>query len=82
MHLVTLLSREQVYLIGLAALAALPLAAIAGSRWLASFAWHSGLEFWMFLWPLVAVTGLALAVTGLRITRTARTNPVESLRME
>jgi putative ABC transport system permease protein len=82
LHLVALLSREQVYLIGLAALAALPLAAIAGSRWLASFAWHSGLTFWMFLWPLVGVTGLALAVMGLRIIRTARTNPVESLRME
>lgn len=81
-QLVAMLSREQVYLIGVAALAALPLAAIAGSRWLASYAWHVSLSAGMFIWPLAAVAGLALAVTGLRVMRAARANPVESLRMD
>lgn len=79
-HLVALQSKEQVLLVGWAALIALPLAGIGGQRWLASYAWHTHLSVWMFVWPVVTILLLALAVTGLRVTRSALANPIESLR--
>lgn len=81
-QLVRLQSKDQVQLIGWAALIALPLAGIGGQRWLASYAWHAPLSVWMFVWPVTVILLLALAVTGLRITRTAQANPVESLRTD
>ena len=82
LQLVALQSKDQVLLIGWAALIALPLAAIAGQRWLTSYAWHAQLSVWMFVWPVLTILLLALAVTGLRVTRSAQANPIESLRME
>jgi len=81
-QLVTLQSKDQVLLIGWAALIALPLAGVGGQRWLTSYAWHAELSVWMFVWPVVTILLLALAVTGLRVMRSAQANPIESLRME
>jgi putative ABC transport system permease protein len=81
-QLILLQSKDQVLLIVWAAAIALPLAGWGGQRWLASYAWHASLSVEMFLWPVVVILLLALAVTGLRITRTARANPVNSLRTE
>jgi putative ABC transport system permease protein len=81
-QLILLQSKDQVLLIVWAAAIALPLAGWGGQRWLASYAWHASLSVGMFLWPVVVILLLALAVTGLRITRTARANPVNSLRTE
>ena len=81
-QLILLQSKDQVLLVVWAAAIALPLAGWGGQRWLASYAWHASLSVEMFLWPVVVILLLALAVTGLRITRTARANPVNSLRTE
>ncbi len=82
LHLVSLQSKDQLLLIGWAALIALPLAGIGGQRWLSTYAWHAQLSVYIFVFPVVVILLLALAVTSLRITRSARANPVESLRTE
>jgi putative ABC transport system permease protein len=80
--LIMLLSREQVWLIGLASLISLPLAAVGANRWLSTYAYHTSMNVWMFLLPVMMLLLMALAVTGYRILRSAMANPVESLRSE
>jgi putative ABC transport system permease protein len=82
LQLMTLLSKDMLLLIGLAAAIALPLAGLAGSRWLASYAYHTNLSVGIFLWSLVTLLSLTMAVTASRIVKTARANPVDSLRSE
>ncbi|HTI93572.1 MAG TPA: ABC transporter permease [Puia sp.] len=82
LQLMTLQSKDQVVLIVWAATIALPLAGIAGQRWLSTYAWHAQLSVWIFVWPAVVILLLALAVTGLRVLRSALANPIDSLRME
>ncbi|HVU54243.1 MAG TPA: FtsX-like permease family protein, partial [Puia sp.] len=81
-HLVLLLTREFLILIGCAALVALPLAGWGLQRWLSSYAYHTSLNGWIFGLPLGMLILITLSVTGLRVVRAVRTNPVESLRME
>lgn len=80
--LVVLLTREFILLIGFAALVALPLAGWGLQRWLGSYAYHTSLNGWTFGLPLLALILITLSVTGLRVVRAVRANPVESLRME
>jgi putative ABC transport system permease protein len=81
-RLVLLLSAGQLWLIGWAAVIALPLAALGAQKWLSSYAYHTSINVWMFLLPVVVLLLLALAVTGYRILRSAMANPVNSLRAE
>jgi putative ABC transport system permease protein len=81
-RLVLLLSGEQLWLIGWAALIALPLAALGAQKWLATYAYHTNINLWMFLLPVLTLLLLTLAVTGYHILRLALTNPVNSLRAE
>jgi len=81
-QLVLLLSKDQIRLIGVASCIALPLAALGANRWLSTYAWHTTMNVWMFILPVGILLLLALAVTGWRILRAAKNNPVESLRVE
>lgn len=82
LNLLTLQSTDQLLLIGLATLVALPLAGIGGQRWLSTYAWHTQLSLWIFVWPVIVILLLALGVTALRIIRAALANPVKNLRAE
>jgi len=81
-HLLALLSKDMLGLIVGAAVIALPLAAFAGNRWLATYAYHTGLSVGIFGWSLAVLLVLTGAVTGYHIVRAASANPVESLRSE
>jgi putative ABC transport system permease protein len=81
-RLVLLLSTDQLWLIGCAAVIALPLAALGAQKWLSSYAFHTSINVWMFVLPVIVLLLLALAVTGYRIMRSALANPVDSLRAE
>jgi putative ABC transport system permease protein len=80
--LVLLLTREFFYLMGFAALVALPLAGWGLYKWLSSYAYHTSLTVDMFVLPLVLLAIITLSVTGLRVIRAVMRNPVESLRVE
>jgi putative ABC transport system permease protein len=79
-HLITLFTNDLLLLVGLAAVIALPLAAIGANRWLSSYAYHTGLSPWIFATPLLMILALTMLVAGLRIMRAATTNPVISLK--
>ncbi len=81
-RLVLLLSADQLWLIGWAALIALPLATLGAQKWLATYAYHTNINLWMFLLPVLTLLLLTLAVTGYHILRAALANPVNSLRAE
>jgi hypothetical protein len=77
-----LLSADQLWLIGWAAVIALPLAALGAQKWLSSYAYHTSINVWMFILPVIVLLALTLVVTGYRILRSAMANPVNSLRAE
>jgi putative ABC transport system permease protein len=80
--LVVLLSADQLWLVGWAALIALPIGALGAQKWLATYAYHTHLNVWMFVLPVLVLLLLTLSVTGYRILRAALANPVNSLRAE
>jgi putative ABC transport system permease protein len=81
-HLITLFTNDLLLLVGLAAVIALPPAALGADRWLSSYAYHTGLSAWIFAAPLFVILVLTMLVAGLRIMRAASANPVRSLRTE
>ncbi|AXY75973.1 ABC transporter permease [Paraflavitalea soli] len=81
-QLISLLTRDFVKLIIIASLIALPLAGIAMSQWLTSYAYHISLTWWMFLLPVVLILLIALTVIGQQVIRAALANPVTALRAE
>lgn len=81
-HLITLFTNDLLLLAGIAAVIALPLAALGANRWLSSYAYHTGLSAWIFAAPLFVILVLTMLVAGLRIMRAASANPVRSLRTE
>jgi putative ABC transport system permease protein len=81
-HLLSLLSREYILMIGIASLIALPLAAIALHQWLREYAYHINLSWWMFVLPVIIILIIAFAVIFRQVLNAALANPVKSLRME
>jgi putative ABC transport system permease protein len=77
-----LISKEFLWLVGLAVLIATPIAWLAMNKWLEAFPYRIQLRVWMF--ALVALTALALALLtiGINTIHAARQNPVRSLRSE
>ena len=77
-----LISKEFLWLVGLAVLIATPIAWLAMSKWLEAFPYRIQIRAWMF--AVVALTALALALLtiGINTIRAARQNPVKSLRTE
>ncbi|SDK85984.1 putative ABC transport system permease protein [Catalinimonas alkaloidigena] len=81
-QLVLLLSQDFVRLILLANLLALPLAYFLIRRWLQEYAFHVGINGWLFGLPLLFILLIAgLAISG-QTLRAASANPVDSLRSE
>ncbi len=81
-QLFSLMSKDFLKLLCWALLIALPVAGFAMNKWLASYAYHVSLSWWMFLIPAVVVLLLALVVISKEIIKTALANPVTSLRSE
>lgn len=81
-HLLSLLTREFLYLVGISLLVGTPVAVWLMQRWLQKFSHKVPIDPW---W-LVAVGLLVMALTALSVgaqaLRAARANPVDSLRSE
>ena len=81
-NVVALLSKDFVNLVLFANLIAWPVAWFIMTRWLENFAYHIGIEWWMF----TLAGGLALVIALLTVStqaiRAALANPVEALRYE
>ncbi len=81
-HLVTLLSRDFIALVLLAALIAGPIAGWAMNQWLQDFAYRTDISWWIYAVAGLGAIAIALLTVSFQAVRAARANPVESLRSE
>ena len=80
-QIVMLLSREFLVLVSIGILVAVPLAWLAGNRWLEDFAYRIDIRSWMFLLAgLLAIVIAFVAVTAQSL-RAAGANPVNSIKV-
>lgn len=77
-----LISKEILVLVLIANIAAWPLAYFAMSRWLADFAYHIAIGWWMFALAGGLALSIALLTVSVQAIRAATTNPVDALRYE
>jgi putative ABC transport system permease protein len=81
-HLVSLLSREFILLVGLSTLIAAPVAGWATAQWLQAFAYRTTMPWWIFVLAGVTAVAIALLTVSFQAIRAASANPVRSLRAE
>jgi putative ABC transport system permease protein len=77
-----LLTREYIILMAAAFVVAAPLAYYFTGQWLADFAYTIDVQWWMLAISLAAIALISFATIGTSVFRTARANPVDSLRYE
>jgi putative ABC transport system permease protein len=77
-----LLFREFALLLVVSFLIAVPIAWLAASNWLQSYAFRIQLHWSYFVWPFIAIIILALSTVSIQSIKAATLNPVKSLRME
>src|SRR5580658_5203592 len=80
--IVGLLSKDFALLVGIAALIAFPLAWWSMYKWLQTFAYRTGISWWIFLVGGIAALAIALVTVSVQTIRAAVANPVKSLRSE
>lgn len=80
--IITLLSKELVYLVLLATLISAPVAWFAMNKWLQSFAYRIDIQWWVFITAGFVVVLIAFLTISIRTVQAALANPVRSLRSE
>ena len=80
--IVTLLSKDFLKLVLIAALFAFPIALYVMRRWLQDFAYRINIEWWVFLAAGILALLIALITVSFQAIKAAVANPVKSLRSE
>ncbi len=80
--IVAMLSKDFVALVLIALVIASPIAWYFMDQWLADFAYHVDISWWVFASAGLAAMAIALLTVGYQSVRAALMNPVESLRSE
>jgi putative ABC transport system permease protein len=80
--IVSLLSKDFLKLVLIAAVIAFPLAWYAMHNWLQDFAYRINIHWWVFVFAAIAAAFIALITVGLQAIKAATANPVKSLRTE
>ena len=80
--IVLMLSKEYVYLIGVASLLAAPVAWYFLHGWLQNYAYRIEIPWWIFILSGVLALAVALLTVSFQSLRAALMNPVKSLRSE
>jgi putative ABC transport system permease protein len=80
--IVSMLSKDFIRLVLIAATIAFPVAWWAMDRWLHEFAYRVSIEWWMFAGAAVLAVVIALATISFQAIKAAVANPVKSLRTE
>jgi putative ABC transport system permease protein len=81
-NIVSLLSKDFLKLVGIAALISFPVAWYAMNRWLTDFAYRIGINWWIFCLAALVAAAVALITVGTQALRAALSNPSKSLRSE
>ncbi|MCB0474986.1 MAG: ABC transporter permease [Flavobacteriaceae bacterium] len=77
-----LLSREFLMLLGIAFIIASPVSWYLVHQWMQEYAYKTAMSWWVFLLSGLGMVLVSLLVIGVRIYKSAHTNPVEALRNE
>jgi putative ABC transport system permease protein len=80
--LVKLLSKDFIVLVLIANVVAFPIAWFGANQWLQEYAYHIDVGVWVFVLAAVLATGIALLTTSYQALKSAKANPVTSLRSE
>lgn len=80
--IIILLSKDYIFLVGIATVIAFPLAWYVMSAWLMDFAYSINLQWWMFALSGAIVLLITSFTVGIKAVNAALTNPVKSLRTE
>jgi putative ABC transport system permease protein len=80
--IVTLLSKDFIKLVGIAALIALPVSWWAMNNWLKNFAFRIDIGWWVFALAALMALLIAIVTVSYQAMRAATANPVKSLRTE
>ncbi len=81
-QLILLLSKDFIRLIVISLVIAIPLAWYGMNKWLQNFAYSVDMKWWFFALSAVLVLSIALLTISFQSVRTARLNPISSLRNE
>ena len=81
-HVVTILSKDFLKLVGIALVVAVPAAWIASSKWLQNYPYRISLSWWLFAAAGLIVITIALVTVSFQAIKTAIANPADSLRTE
>jgi putative ABC transport system permease protein len=81
-QIIMLLSREFLILVGIGVVIAVPMAWLAGSKWLQDFAYRIDISGWMFALAAGIAIVIAFLSVGLQSLKAANANPVTSLKAE
>jgi putative ABC transport system permease protein len=81
-NIVTLLSKDFLKLVAIAAVIAFPVAWYAMHTWLQDFAYRITIAWWVFLAAGIVATAVAFFTIGLQAVNAAAANPVKNLRTE
>ncbi|SDR88712.1 ABC-type antimicrobial peptide transport system, permease component [Mucilaginibacter mallensis] len=81
-QIITLLAADFAKLLVLAFIIAVPIAWWQMHKWLQNFAYHTALNWWLFLLGGVVMITVALIIVGIRAGKAAMANPADSLRTE
>jgi putative ABC transport system permease protein len=80
--LIALLSKDFVKLVVIACCIAFPIAGWGASRWLAEYAYHVDVTWWVFALAGILATGIALLTVSYQAIKTALISPVKILKSE
>ncbi|MBN9385134.1 MAG: ABC transporter permease [Chitinophagaceae bacterium] len=80
--IVTLLSKDFLKLVAIAAVIAFPIAWYVMHHWLMDFAYRISIQWWIFIVAGILASAVALITIGLQAVRAAMSPPVKSLRTE
>jgi len=83
-NIIRLLTKNQLLIILVSNVIALPVAYTAMEKWLTNFAYRIELKanVWIFLLPSIAVVSLAIMIMSLLTLKAVQANPVKALRSE
>ena len=82
MQIVSLLSKDFVKLVIVAAIIALPLAGFMMNKWLQDFAYRIDISWWIFALAGISSALIAVITVSFQAIKAATANPVKSLRTE
>jgi putative ABC transport system permease protein len=80
--IVTLLAKDFLKLVIIAAIIAFPVAWFAMHNWLKDFAYRISIQWWVFLLAGILAALIALVTVSFQAVKAATANPVKSLRMD